>query len=132
MPGRKANLFSKTMLQDWSIRSIIDRTVEFDCKVQNKEINTRDILRCDGLVKTLIALSGEKFNTKTCISDKLIDAVLSGDGKMIKRINKELESLCGYKYENVQDIIYYLTWFALSNEEPEFKTLKEYSGSLCA
>ena len=130
--AKKTNLFNRTMLQVRSIGPILDNAINFECKVRDKEVTTRDILRADGLLKTLLAVSGEFYNTKGIISDKLIDAIICEEKQIVNKVNKELEALTGYKYNNLPDMVYYLTWFALSDNEPEFKTLKEYSETLCA
>ena len=132
MAGRKANVFNKIKLTGFSIDSIINRTVEFDCKVRGVEVTTKETLKCDALVKVLMGVSGDRFNTKSCISDKLIDAILCGEKAFINKIDKEVVAFSGYKYDNIQDMVYYLTWFALTDVEPEYKTLKEYAEAVNA
>jgi hypothetical protein len=130
MAGRKPNVFSKTILQSWSLSTIIERAVEYDAKVKNKTVATRDTLRADSLIKTLISISEESFKSKSSISNKLIDALLSRDEQVTKAVSEQLLSLGGYKYSDINNMIYYLTWFACTSEEPIYATLDEFAKSL--
>lgn len=130
MAGRKPNVFSKAVLQSWSLSTIIDRAVEYDAKVSEKKVATRDTLRADFLIKTLINISEQSFKSKSSISNKLIDALLSRNEVVTKAVSEQLLSLGGYEYKDVNNMVYYLTWFACTPEEPVYSTLDEFAASL--
>jgi hypothetical protein len=130
MAGRKPNVFSKAVLQSWSLSTIIDRAVEYDAKVNEKKVATRDTLRADFLIKTLISISERSFKSKASISNKLIDALLSRNEVVTKAVSEQLLSLGGYEYKDVNNMVYYLTWFACTSEEPVYSALDEFAASL--
>ena len=130
MAGRKPNVFSKAVLQSWSLSTIIDRAVKYDAKVNEKEVATRDTLRADLLIKALIGISEQSFKSKASISNKLIDALLSRNEVVTKAVSDQLLSLGGYEYKDVNNMVYYLTWFACTAEEPIYSTLDEFAASL--
>lgn len=130
MAGRKPNVFSKAVLQSWSLSTIIDRAVKYDAKVNEKEVATRNTLRADLLIKTLINISEQSFKSKSSISNKLIDALLSRNEEVTKAVSEQLLSLGGYEYKDVNNMVYYLTWFACTDVEPKYKTLDEFAASL--
>ena len=130
MAGRKPNVFSKAVLQSWSLSTIIDRAVEYDAKVNEKEVATRDTLRADLLIKALIRISEQSFKSKSSISNKLIDALLSRNEVVTKAVSEQLLSLGGYEYKDINNMVYYLTWFACTSEEPVYSTLDEFAASL--
>lgn len=127
MPGRKPNLFSETVLQSRKLSTIIKKSIEFDAKVNSKKVATRDTLRADFLIKTLISVSNQLFNTRAAISNKLIDALLSRDEKITKVVSNRLLSLGGYEYKDINNMVYYLTWFACTNVDPIYPTLDEFA-----
>lgn len=126
MAGRKPNVFSKSILQNWSLSTIIERAVNFDAKIKEREVTTRDTLRADCLIKSLIGVSAEQFNSKSCIDNKLIDKLLNRDTKYTKLVEDQLLNLGGYKYSDINNMIYYLTWFACTSIEPEYVTIDDY------
>lgn len=128
--GRKSNIFSAAVLASTSLSKIIDRAVAFNAKMEEKEVTTRDTLRCDCLIKTLIGISAEEFNSKTSINDKLINKLLSRDTEYTGKVIDQLLSLGGWSYDDINNMVYYLTWFACTDIEPEFKTLNEFTESL--
>lgn len=130
MAGRKPNVFSKAVLQSWSLSTIIDRAVKYDAKVNEKEVATRDTLRADLLIKALIRISEQSFKSKSSISNKLIDALLSRNEVVTKAVSEQLLSLGGYEYKDINNMVYYLTWFACTSEEPVYSTLDEFAASL--
>jgi hypothetical protein len=60
----------------------------------------------------------------------LINALLSRDEKITKVVANQLLSLGGYEYKDINNMVYYLTWFACTNEDPIYLTLDEFAGSL--
>ena len=126
--GRKANLYNKAKL-GWAA-VIIDNAVKFYAKVRGAEVTTRDTLRCDALLKALIATSDANFNTKSSISDKLLNAVLERNEEFVNKVAVEFTYLSGYKYDDLANMVYYLVWFACTEDEPEYKTLDEFAASL--
>ena len=130
MAGRKPNVFSKAVLQSWSLSTIIDRAIKYDAKVNEKEVATRDTLRADLLIKALIRISEQSFKSKSSISNKLIDALLSRNEVVTKAVSEQLLSLGGYEYKDINNMVYYLTWFACTSEEPVYSTLDEFAASL--
>ena len=130
MAGRKPNVFSRTVLQSSNLPTIIEKAINYDAKVNNKTVATRDTLRADSLIKTLICISEESFKSKASISNKLIDALLSRDEHVTKAVSNQLLSLGGYEYNDINNMVYYLTWFACTEEEPIYPTLDKFAESL--
>ena len=128
--GRRPYLFSKAVLQPWSLSTIIDRVIEYDAKVKNKKIATNDTLRLDSLIKAMIKVSENEFNSKGSISNKLIDALLSRDNEVTKIVKSSLNKLSGYKYDDLDDLVYYLSWFACTDKEPVYATLDEFAKNI--
>ena len=130
--ARTANLFNKAKLNTTIIASIIDKAVNFDCKVRKTSPVTSDTLRADGIIKALISASGKFYNTKHYISDKLLNDVLNGNEEIISFVNSELNASTGYTCDNVSNLVYYLVWFTLTDVEPKAKTLNDYINANCA
>lgn len=124
--ARKPYVFSQNVLRTGRISEIIDLAVKYDAKLKNKSVSTRDTLRADMLIKALISISEESFKTKTTISNKLIDALLSRDERVTEAVNSCLLTLGGYKYDDINNMVYYLSWFACTDIDPEYSTLDEF------
>lgn len=130
--GRRANIFNKATLVSANIAEIIDKAVAFDAKMKGREVKTRDTLRADCLIKALVSISEASFNSKSSINNKLLDLLLSRDEQVTNKVADHLLYLGGYKYSDINNMIYYLAWYACSDEDPIYNTLDEFAESLAA
>ena len=130
---RKDNLFSKKVLQKRNVANIVEHTVQYKCKLADREPEDGDYERVNAVLNALLEISESSYNTKGSISDKIIDDVFEGNKQVMDAILHHTNLLHGYRYwfvREFQDIVYYLTWFAITEDEPTYNTFKEFAESI--
>lgn len=131
MAGRKSMLFSKLRMQSYILSSIIDNAINFDVKVNDRKVTTRDTLRADILIKTMVSMSKDRYKTNGSIDNRLIDSLLNREESVVDELTSKVLAE-GYKFNDICNFVYYLVWFACANEDPKYKTLDEFVKNILA